>query len=121
MGDAWPDEVKISLLRGTLNQTLRIALANNHLIPDDEFSEFVRIVSKFSQQFEEIVKAPHEGQHFRLASAKQTSTNSTHDTVYDREERNSVGNLDGAGDTIMSGVNMANVIRGPSEKPLRAK
>ena len=31
-GDQWPDDVKISLLKGTLNYTLRSALANNHLL-----------------------------------------------------------------------------------------
>ena len=48
-GNNWPDDVKISLLRGALNYTIRMALAGNQLIPENNFNEYVRIVSKISQ------------------------------------------------------------------------
>ena len=120
-GDMWPDDVKVSLLRATLNQTLRIALANNHLVPEDDFSEFVRIVSKIAQQHEEIAKAPRERQAAYFNNSKPAQVKPENNSSYDHAKQNFVGGLDGAGDTVMGGVNMANVLRGPSGKPLRAK
>ena len=66
-GDIWLDDVKISLLRTTLNMNLKLALASNHLIPDDDFSEFVQIVSKIAQQHDEILKPSISNQGFRQA------------------------------------------------------
>lgn len=37
------------------------------------------------------------------------------------KERGLVGHVDSSGDTFMGGVNSAEVLRGPSGKPLRAK
>ena len=47
-GDIWPDDVKIPLLRTTLNTNLKFALANNHLTPENDFPEYVRIIKSHS-------------------------------------------------------------------------
>lgn len=132
LGDTWPDETKVSLLKSTLNQTLRIALASNHLVPDDDFYEFTRIVSKIAHQHEEIskgfsgyrnvdTKRPSSPSLFQENSSGQ----SINDDSYLRSNRSGkemlVGTVDSSGDTIMGGVNSSNVLRGPSGKPLRAK
>ena len=54
-GDQWPDDVKISLLKGTLNHTLRAALTNNHLLPFNSYFEWIRIVVQIAQQHDELV------------------------------------------------------------------
>lgn len=56
LGDNWPDETKVSLLRSALNQTLRVALASNYLVPDNDFFEFCRIVSKIAHKYDEIYR-----------------------------------------------------------------
>ena len=43
-GDRWPDDVKISQLRGKLNMQLRRAIANNHLLLNDDYLEWLKIV-----------------------------------------------------------------------------
>lgn len=53
-GDNWPDDTKITMLRGALNHTLRVALTNNYNIPLDNFGEWTRIVSQLALQHEEL-------------------------------------------------------------------
>ena len=132
-GDIWPDDVKISLLRTTLNMNLKLALASNHLIPDDDFSEFVRIVSKIAQQHDEILKPSIGNQGFRQAPFSRNggiiesrdNFNSRDDTAREwgnsGTERGPIGGKDRANDTFMGGINSAQVLRGPGGKPLRAK
>ena len=132
-GDIWPDDVKISLLRTTLNMNLKLALASNHLIPDDDFSEFVRIVSKIPQQHDEILKPSIGNQGFREALFSRNggiiesrdNFNSRDDTAREwgnsGTERGPIGGKDRANDTFMGGINSAQVLRGPGGKPLRAK
>lgn len=43
-GDNWPDETKITMLRGALSKNLGSALASNHLVPSDDYFEWIRIV-----------------------------------------------------------------------------
>lgn len=43
-GDLWPDKTKITLLENALNHTLQVALAYNHLIPDNNYNEWISIV-----------------------------------------------------------------------------
>ena len=131
-GDNWPDDVKVSLLRTALNQTLKITLAGNHLIPDNDFAEFVRIVSKIAQQHEEIYKPFGSNQrigHLRadadrnILEASRSSENEVRTQGWGRSgiEKGQVGRTDGAGDTYMGGINSVNVPRGLNGKRLRAK
>lgn len=90
-GDNWPEDVKVSLLGGTLNQTLRTALASNHLIPDDDFTEYVRIVSKISQQHEGIHKSAHtrnfDLQNFHcLKSGPASGSNANENRDYNHQD-----------------------------------
>lgn len=134
-GDMWPDDVKISLLRSALNQNLKVALASNHLVPEDNFTEYIRIVSKIAQQHEEISKnvASFNGLGARSFERNRERTSwESSDRFIDHEDKNvgwgrsgtergHIGGLDRAGDTYMGGINTAEVLRGPSGKPLRAK
>ena len=52
LGDFWPDDNKISLLQNALNKKLTMELASNHMLPDDDFNEWVNIVNRVAQQFE---------------------------------------------------------------------
>lgn len=47
-GDFWPDDNKISMLQSALNKKLVTALAGNHLLPDNDFHEWVQIVNKIA-------------------------------------------------------------------------
>lgn len=130
-GDIWPDDVKISLLRGTINKSLRMALATNHLIPESDFSEFVRVVSKIALQQEEITKATCERPNLEfkslISNKSSQETSVGKEANFEREwsrsggEYGYAGNSDNSGDIIMGGVNSANVIRGANGKPMRAK
>ncbi|KAI0991732.1 hypothetical protein K3495_g16455, partial [Podosphaera aphanis] len=131
-GDAWPDETKITLLEGTLNMTLQIALASNHLLPPDNYFEWTRIVSHIAQKFDNLTKAsslyqfPESG---RTGSARPsaeigsaTEAGRTTNKEWSRSDRdNGASFLDSGGDTLMGGINSTQVLRGPNGKPLRAK
>lgn len=133
LGDNWPDETKVSLLKSTLNQTLRVALAGNHLVPENDFFEFCRIVSKIAHQYEEIhrtISAHHpdyrnsRAQNPNYEDSRLTSDYSEQENVqYSRsgKEYRPIGSEDSGGDVFMGGVNTADVLRGPSGKPIRAK
>ncbi|KAI1006056.1 hypothetical protein K3495_g2160 [Podosphaera aphanis] len=54
--DFWPDENKISLLQSAINKKLTKALISNHLLPEDDLDEWVRIVSKAAQRGEKAEK-----------------------------------------------------------------
>lgn len=133
LGDTWPEETKVSLLKSTLNLTLKTALASNHLVPDNDIYEFTRIVSKIAHQHEEIpkgftgyksvdTKRSNSPTSFQDGSSAQ-SNNDNRTTRWNRSEKEMglVGNVDSSGDTIMGGVNSSNVLRGPNGKALRAK
>merc|ERR1712110_907120 len=45
-GDFWDDRNKISMLQAALSDQLTIIMVGNHLIPNDNFDEFVRIVNQ---------------------------------------------------------------------------
>ncbi|KAI0993025.1 hypothetical protein K3495_g15159 [Podosphaera aphanis] len=51
-GDFWPDENKISMLQNSINKKLTMALVGNHLLPDNDFREWISIVNKVAQQVE---------------------------------------------------------------------
>lgn len=134
LGDNWPDETKVSLLKSALNPTLRIALAGNHLVPDDNFFEYCRIVSKIAHQHDEINKFTGAQQNREIRSSKSydlsKADHRTNNNVDDQEsvqwsrsgkEYGPVGSEDSGGDVFMGGVNTADILRGPNGKPIRAK
>ncbi|KAI0994788.1 hypothetical protein K3495_g13394 [Podosphaera aphanis] len=55
-GDFWPDENKISMLQNSINKKLTRALVGNHLLPDNDFREWISIVNKVAQQVERAEK-----------------------------------------------------------------
>lgn len=131
-GDSWPDGVKISLLRTAMNTTLKLALASNHLIPENDYTEYVRIVSKIAQQHEEITKnsnfsqrlnlvKPEENKEIAEAMSQTESKEPFRGWGKSGMEKGPVGGLDRSGDTFMGGIHSAEVLRGPNGKPLRAK
>lgn len=132
-GDNWPDETKITMLRGALNQRLRIALASNHLVPSDDYFEWVRIVGQISMQHDELARTsfsthnlPNHVTDLNSRKSLQSSNDIPSNNV-GREwgtsgmERGFVGDIDSVGDTFMGGINMAHVLRNSEGKPLREK
>ncbi|KAI0991373.1 hypothetical protein K3495_g16814, partial [Podosphaera aphanis] len=79
-GDFWADANKISMLENALSRKLTQALSGNHLLPDDNFSEWVQIVSKIAMRVERAEKrmswSPGQG-------------DSHHRQNFPREEKNS--------------------------------
>lgn len=131
-GDNWPDETKITMLRGALSHKLRAALASNHLIPSDNYHEWIRIVGQIAMQHEELSRDLTISQNPSIeyrAPRKENPENYSNyrprnqATEWGRSgyERGIVGDIDKSGDTFMGGVNMANVMRNSEGKPLRAK
>lgn len=128
-GDNWPDETKITMLRGALNHTLRVALANNYGIPLDNFVEWTRIVSQIALQHDELAAGPQKNQDLRSneidfqknSQNMSVSTNSKNEISRSGREYGYAGEVDSAGDTFMGGVNLAEIPKGPKGKPLRAK
>ncbi|KAI0992241.1 hypothetical protein K3495_g15945 [Podosphaera aphanis] len=129
-GDTWPDENKITIIERALNRRLLQALAGNHLLPDNNFAEFIRIINKVSHQVDHLQGLmPYPANHIEpsriTAQGSQSSFNNSvgKQSGWDTSGsgRGLVGQLDSGGDTIMGGVNMANVARGPDGQPLRAK
>ena len=130
-GELWPDDVKISLLQGAINKSLKAPLACNHLIPEDDFPEYVRIVSKIALQQEQVTSTQHEQlipdarsiKRDKLASSLASSESANVNREWSRSgnEYGYARSFDTSGDTIMGGVNSAKVIRGSNGKPMRAK
>lgn len=127
-GDNWPDDTKITMLRGALNQTLRIALANNYNVPLDNFGEWTRIVSQLALQHEELAAGSRRNQglersfeHYKNFNSEDAPNRPAREVSRSGREFGFVGDVDSVGDTFMGGINSANVARGPDGKILRAK
>lgn len=127
IGDQWPNETKISLLTSALNNTLRMALASNHLTPDDDFFEFSKIVSKIAHQHEEVSKLTSNYKHIDFQKRQNHNSHENNSDIYEDlnqarknskfgRERDVIGNLDRDGDTYMGGINSAKILRGPNGK-----
>lgn len=126
-GDFWADENKISMLENGMNRRLTQALAGNHLLPDNNFSEWVRIVNKIAMQVERADKKLGwgPGSQYRSfgqspnASGKQigeaslvepvTYQHNSNDTTRPNFQVEQTADLDASGDTIMGGINAANL------------
>jgi len=131
-GDGWPEDVKISMLKSKLNYNLKLALANNHLLPPNNYYEWLRIVGQIAQQHDELKDSSNR--HFSESKGimgnqrttdgfpgKESNNNVSREWSVSGKERGLVGEIDSSGDTFMGGVNSTNVLRGPNGKPLRAK
>ncbi|KAI0993706.1 hypothetical protein K3495_g14477 [Podosphaera aphanis] len=128
-GDMWPDENKITLIERALNKRLLHALAGNHLLPDNDFAEYIKIINKVSHQVDHLqgltsnafntdIPRSVEPKHQTFFGA---SNSSLPGRVGSEGGHGQAGQLDSSGDTIMGGVNVTNVARGPDGQPLRAK
>lgn len=123
-GDNWPGETKITMLKGCLNHTLRVALASNHLLPENDFYEWTGIVSQIALQHDELSKESYRQSVYGKESQGGLKTISTHGTgmealnVPSREwtrsgwEKGIAGDMDSSGDTFMAGVNKIGVSSG---------
>ncbi|KAI0990899.1 hypothetical protein K3495_g17288, partial [Podosphaera aphanis] len=114
------------MLEETLNHTMRLALAGNHLLPPDNFFEWVRIVTHVAQRYEVLLKGSNLS---HIPSSVETSTDKFHtgnNFKGDVQEassngwtrpgnrRESVHDVDASGDTIMGGIYSAEILRGPN-------
>lgn len=120
------------MLSGTLNQTMRVALAGNHLLPIDDYFEWMRIVTHVAHRYDDLARGPNPvylpfGGNLGLGKSinEERSGMGEHGTGMSFEKpnfvRKPVQELDHEGDTPMSGIYASNVLRGPNGKPLRAK
>lgn len=114
-----------------LNVTLQRALANSHLLPSDDYYEWLRIVVQIAQQHEEVEKEQGEFNYDRPGNSvinNQIDNIKTENLKNIQRELSAsgrkygiLGTLDAAGDTYMGGSNMTRVFGGPNGKSLRAK
>ncbi|KAI1004417.1 hypothetical protein K3495_g3795 [Podosphaera aphanis] len=128
-GDTWPDKNKITIVQRALNGMLLQALSGNHLLPIDNFAEFISIVNKVSHQvdhLEGLISYPVNSSNSQKRAEPSnyilpSSDNSQVGWSVPGSSNGKAGQLDSGGDTIMGGVNVANMDRGPDGQPLRAK
>ena len=109
------------MLKGRLNHTLRVALASNHLLPEDYFYEWTGIMSRIALQHDELSKEPYRQAVYGkenqsgLKNAQTLSPGIEALKFPPREWTNSgwekgiAGDMDSTGDTFMAGVNQAKV------------
>ena len=129
-GDFWPDDNKISLLQNALNKKLTMALASNHMLPDDDFNEWVNIVNRVAQQFE-IAESRFYGRrdytypdanlwHGNRDKGRTIGNNGInwlpHNQISDNFDSRfsnlgKDGAVDESGDTVMGGVNAMGVVK----------
>lgn len=131
-GDLWPDETKITLLESALNHTLQMALASNHLIPDNNYNEWISIVGHIAQRHDTLGRFIKRQSSFRMENGRQNedfvSNNQARspdqnnlDLVRSGKERGIRGDLDSSGDTFMGGVYNVGASNNPSGKNLVSK
>lgn len=125
-GDFWDDRNKISMLQAALSDQLITTMAGNHLIPNDDFDEFVRVVNQVAQQLEMVEartgghknRPPHQ---FRESRPHESRLNHEGESRPSQRSDNSVtfqgnsdqvGHIDSSGDTIMGGINAAGLSHG---------
>ncbi|KAI0991862.1 hypothetical protein K3495_g16325 [Podosphaera aphanis] len=133
-GDFWPDENKISMLQSALNRKLTTALAGNHMLPDDDFNEWIQIVNKVSQRLEMVDVRFGSWQNLSLPEAQKdgkfsrsnTNKHASEGKIMDSQDNNDnwrpqAGDLDDSGDTVMGGINAASVERRRAKWKTRAE
>lgn len=127
-GDFWPDENKISMLRSSLSRKLSRTLAGNHLLPDDDFSEWVHIVNKVAQQIEMTETRFNTSQlhekyddNQKLEKGHPSLNLNDHKFSKENESKQAIyrpGEIDDSGDTVMGGINTAGVVKGERRRAL---
>ena len=137
-GDFWDDTNKISMLQNSLTDNLKRTLAGNHLLPSDNFNEWVSIVNKVAQPLEMVESSSKRRRNFHPNfDYSENSCESSTDNVTHRQngykdyfekgripmeshgkQQSHRDEVDGAGDTIMGGINAASV---PVRERRRAK
>lgn len=124
-GDLWPDETKITLLESALNHTLQMALVSNHLIPDNDYNEWISIVGHIAQRHDTLGKFNNRQSNLGIENNRQNedpfskneargSNNYSPELVRSGKERGIPGDLDSTGDTFMGGVFNVGGSRGSS-------
>ena len=120
-GENWPCETKITMLKGCLNYPLRVALASNHLLPEDDFCEWTRIVSQIALQHDELFKEPFQPVGYEkniqnnpkapatISTSREDSKAPSKEWTRSGWERGVAGDTDSTGDIFMAGVNQVGV------------
>ncbi|KAI0994131.1 hypothetical protein K3495_g14051 [Podosphaera aphanis] len=114
-GDIWSDETKITMLRNALNDPIRRALSGNHLLPRDNYGEWVRIVGQIAHQVEDMASRGRRNPHIvgiegNLAARPYGGNGGA------GPNRSHNHNRDYEGDVRMGGVNGAGAHRNESEE-----
>ncbi|KAI0993131.1 hypothetical protein K3495_g15053 [Podosphaera aphanis] len=121
-GDFWADENKISMLENATSKRLMQALAGNHLLPDNDFGQWVQIVSKIAMRVERADRKlgwPPGPSNRGLAKSNYILKEGLSESVpratsnYQQDFREPIkpviraeqaAEVDAAGDTIMGGI-----------------
>ena len=124
--DGWADRSKIVMLRNALNDSLLKALAGNHLLPKNDYNEWVQIVGQISQQLEMVgARSRH-----RPSQGLITSTENPRNFYEEAGPRNNVRSQnfyprqeekDASGDTIMGEIMASGVAQSSGGERRRAK
>ena len=128
-GDLWDDANKISMIKNSLNDMPIKILAGNHLLPENDFHEWIRIVNQVAQQPEmlESRSRRHNSTAWHIQGADDF--NRSGDRMRNAKEaqnREADCNLwlnarirqpefDGSGDVVMGGINAAGIAGGDEQ------
>ena len=120
--DGWADRSKIVMLRNALNDNLLKALASNHLLPKNNYHEWVQIVGQISQQLEMVgARSRYRPLQNLISSPEKLSK------VYESTQSNfrsqiinpRQGEKDSSGDTLMGEIMASGV--GPNSRTERRR
>ncbi|POS88329.1 hypothetical protein EPUL_000739 [Erysiphe pulchra] len=122
--DGWLEDVKISLLKGEINYTLKLALANNNLLPSNNYYKWFRIVGQIAQQHDELSRESNNYQYLDtrevtggqklMRKTLENNDNSNLGTVWSvsKKERGLVGDINSNDDTFMGGSKFSGSLAG---------
>lgn len=124
--DGWSGRSKIVMLRNALNDKLLKALAGNHLLPKNDYNEWVQIVGQISQQLEMVgARSRHRNsqcltspaENFRVRHEEARPGNMS------RSQNNFArqGEIDASGDTIMGEIMTSDMAPTSGSERRRAK
>ena len=107
-------------MKAKLNVTLRRALANSHLLPSDDYYEWLKIVEQIAKRHEEVdkdqtgfsyIKTGNNNNNDQIGNVEiESPKNIRRELSASGKEYGAPGTVDTAGDTFMGGVNMARVL-----------
>ncbi|KHJ30128.1 hypothetical protein EV44_g3196 [Erysiphe necator] len=116
------------MLRSSLSRKLSITLAGNHLLPDDDFREWVHKVIKVTQQIEmtetrfnnsQLLEKYDDNQ--KLEKSHLSLNLNDHKFSKENESKQAIyqpGGIDDSGDTVMGRINTAGVVKGERRRAL---